>query len=145
VKIFTVSFLIRNLNFDDISILQLILLPQLHFAGDFDNSPRLHFAVGFVRPQDDSRPTKYFAGHDTNRDSPAVLFRLQACPAPVANQRAHPTQCSRCLGIAACRSWLDSGLVTSRSRKRSFQHPLLLSPSRLSLSKSFGPLKINGN
>lgn len=63
-------FLIRNFNCDDISILQLILLPQLHFAGDFDNFPPLRFAVGFVRPQNDSRPTKYFAGNNINRDVP---------------------------------------------------------------------------
>lgn len=68
--------LIRHLNFDNIPIPQLMLLTQLYFAGDLDHLPRLRLDVGFVRPQDDSRPAKYFAGHDTDRDRPAVLFRL---------------------------------------------------------------------
>jgi hypothetical protein len=72
--------LIRNLNFDYISILQLMLLLQLHFAGDFDNFSRLRLAVGFVCPQDDSRPAKYSARHDTDRDSPTILFGAQAFP-----------------------------------------------------------------
>ena len=81
--------LIRNLNFYNISILQLMVLPQLYFASDFDDLPRLRLAVGFVRPQDDCRPTKYFAGHYTDRDLVKTTGLPPSTLACIAGSHAH--------------------------------------------------------
>jgi len=68
-----------DVHFDNIPILDAIRLSNPNIRCDLENPlwwvPEL--SVVCVRPEDESLPTKYLAGSDAHRDSPAIFFLLK--------------------------------------------------------------------